>query len=970
MKHPVTFIVSFVLMAFLAGSINGDTLSVASGEGERGSTGNIISVDLNNDVGVWGVQFDLIFDSSVLTLDDVDTTDRAEQFDFFVYNRINPNNVRFIMFFGSFDVLLPGTGSIVDLSFSVATDARPGEYPLTLQRVQVTDTLGAILPFDLVNGIFKVTVVLDSLRITPRPAEVACAETQQFTATGYDTQGQPVDLDALWDVLPTHLGQINATGLFTADSQGTGWVYATFETWEDSVSLNVIPGEPETVDVEPDSATLVSGTQQLFTVEGVDECGNMFEPAVIWAVHPQDLGTIDQTGQFTAVKAGSGWIVASGSPEDSSFVTVVVGPLDSIDISPDAGTLVCNNTLQFTAQGFDANGNDVTVDPDWAVVPEDLGDIDTTGLFTASRIGEGWVLVGQDAIFDSAHVVVEGGALTVLDIEPDVAEVVSGENRQFTALGYDDCGNSITFQPEWSVSPPELGTIDSNGLFLAQVEGQGWVIVSGSAQDSAQVTVQHGWATSLNLTPEEAFAAPGDSIVYTATASDGINEWDVTDLIIWSTTDPSGAFSDNIYIAGTEGEWLVIATHTVPLSDTVHVTVSITDVAFALPLTPGWNMISLPIVPETLDIDVLFPNALAQWKYAGGYQWLDDVELCTGFWIFVDEADTVNIVGEPIRTCCLDMLTGWNLVGSVICEMPIDEIVDTTTWEFPIYVSPMNVWAWQVGGYMPVSEIDPGAAVWLLAESPGTVCFSCDSLEALKTTSNMPKLTDPSWKASIHLESTGERKTLEFGVHEDATAGIDRGFDVAVPPLPPGDNVRTLQFEGENDLGVNFWRDIRGSENARWSLVFDSESEILLSWEVSEIPQDLSILLKTATEQIDMRAQTELQLHEGSYKFEVILRQGPQSFTLEQNYPNPFNPRTEIRYQLPHVGSSLHTTLTIYNILGQEVRTLVNEVKEPGYYQVTWDARDDFGFEVSSGVYFYQIRTENFVETKRMLLMK
>jgi hypothetical protein len=102
----------------------------------------------------------------------------------------------------------------------------------------------------------------------------------------------------------------------------------------------------------------------------------------------------------------------------------------------------------------------------------------------------------------------------------------------------------------------------------------------------------------------------------------------------------------------------------------------------------------------------------------------------------------------------------------------------------------------------------------------------------------------------------------------------------------------------------------------------------------------------------------------------------PQSYTLSQNYPNPFNPVTNIRYSLPvgdrrpETGDRIHTTLKIYNILGQEVQTLVDKEKEPGHYTVTWDGRDDYGEEVSSGVYFYTLKAGEFTDTKRMLLLK
>lgn len=98
----------------------------------------------------------------------------------------------------------------------------------------------------------------------------------------------------------------------------------------------------------------------------------------------------------------------------------------------------------------------------------------------------------------------------------------------------------------------------------------------------------------------------------------------------------------------------------------------------------------------------------------------------------------------------------------------------------------------------------------------------------------------------------------------------------------------------------------------------------------------------------------------------------PSSFSLSQNYPNPFNPTTRIQFR---VGSlefrqSIHTTLTIYNILGQRVRTLVNENKSPGRYEILWDGKDDKGKEVSSGVYFYQFKAGEFKETKRMVLLR
>jgi subtilisin family serine protease len=97
-------------------------------------------------------------------------------------------------------------------------------------------------------------------------------------------------------------------------------------------------------------------------------------------------------------------------------------------------------------------------------------------------------------------------------------------------------------------------------------------------------------------------------------------------------------------------------------------------------------------------------------------------------------------------------------------------------------------------------------------------------------------------------------------------------------------------------------------------------------------------------------------------------------FSLSQNYPNPFNPTTVIRFNVhgpqSRDNSSIPITLTIYNILGQKVKTLVDERKFPGTYEVIWDGKDEKGQRLSSGVYFYRVKTENYVEVKKMVLLK
>jgi len=88
----------------------------------------------------------------------------------------------------------------------------------------------------------------------------------------------------------------------------------------------------------------------------------------------------------------------------------------------------------------------------------------------------------------------------------------------------------------------------------------------------------------------------------------------------------------------------------------------------------------------------------------------------------------------------------------------------------------------------------------------------------------------------------------------------------------------------------------------------------------------------------------------------------PDGYLLEQNYPNPFNPTTKIKFAIP---KSSFINLKIYDILGREVATLINEDKPSGTYEETWNTAN-----VSSGVYFYQLKSGNYIQTKKMILFK
>ena len=93
----------------------------------------------------------------------------------------------------------------------------------------------------------------------------------------------------------------------------------------------------------------------------------------------------------------------------------------------------------------------------------------------------------------------------------------------------------------------------------------------------------------------------------------------------------------------------------------------------------------------------------------------------------------------------------------------------------------------------------------------------------------------------------------------------------------------------------------------------------------------------------------------------------PTEFALQQNYPNPFNPSTQIQYALP---TDANVSITIYDLMGRQIRTLINEQVSAGYHSTLWNATNDLGSPVSAGVYIYTISASEFRDVKKMILLK
>jgi hypothetical protein len=189
-------------------------------------------------------------------------------------------------------------------------------------------------------------------------------------------------------------------------------------------------------------------------------------------------------------------------------------------------------------------------------------------------------------------------------------------------------------------------------------------------------------------------------------------------------------------------------------------------------------------------------------------------------------------------------------------------------------------------------------------------------------------------------------------------------------PLP----VELLSFRGELTLqGVQLtWETATERNNAGFEVQRRNEKQANDEWQVlgfvrgrgtTTEAQSYSFLDRTASGKVQYRLkQVDF---DGQFEYSNIIEVDaglPKTFALEQNYPNPFNPTTLISYQLPVASNVL---LKVYDVLGREVMTLVNERQEAGAYNFTLNASS-----LSSGVYFYRLQAGRFVETKKMMLVK
>ena len=359
-------------------------------------------------------------------------------------------------------------------------------------------------------------------------------------------------------------------------------------------------------------------------------------------------------------------------------------------------------------------------------------------------------------------------------------------------------------------------------------------------------------------------------------------------------------------------------------------------------LQDGWNMVSVPgINPNGQAPNYWWMNHIGNiYGYipGTGYLTATTTSPTEGYWMRQSGDQTYNtgdewpaggILRVPHDTL---FLSGWTMIGVYECPVPTGLL--TTTGSVYGYSD----------GYEAVDTLFPGYGYWIKITDPGGLSFPpCNSVFPKQET--FRSALDGFGKI-IFSDHSGKVYTLYV-----ITTGINAA-QFELPPPPPA---------GMFDIRYGSGRIAEDLGNTMQSIEMTG-----ITYPVKVRTEGTDIRLQDVTgKEINTILESGEEITIRSSNINKLLVTGeavPSDYTLEQNYPNPFNPTTTIKFSL---HEATEVTLTIYNMMGQEVAELVNEKLEPGRYGYEWNAKN-----VASGMYIYELRTDKFVSIKKMMLLK
>jgi hypothetical protein len=384
-------------------------------------------------------------------------------------------------------------------------------------------------------------------------------------------------------------------------------------------------------------------------------------------------------------------------------------------------------------------------------------------------------------------------------------------------------------------------------------------------------------------------------------------------------------------------------------------------------LSAAWNLLSLPLDVTDNRTRALFPTAISPaFGYEGQYVRIDTLALGGGFWLKFAAAETTQIFGDEVSAETLNVRAGWNLIGA-----PSNAVDAGSLSSSPPGIVSSQFFGYN-GSYLPVASLFPSGGFWVRTTQAGSIFLPGYNVQSIAGSAKALKENFDRFDRFDFEDAAGKRQTLYLSDRsEDSAASLAR---FALPPLPPQDafDIRYTsqrfveRIPGDRAPGTPRIISLQGIHfplTLHWNL----NAEAALRLAMTEGQQGGIPGSRT------LRGTGRIKIENDSVSALLIERDRsshiPDAYRLAENFPNPFNPATVIRYAL---SSQSAVRLTVLDLLGREVATLVNEMEDPGEYSARWDAS-----AAASGVYFYRLTAvplsgheRAFESSKKMLFIR
>ncbi len=419
------------------------------------------------------------------------------------------------------------------------------------------------------------------------------------------------------------------------------------------------------------------------------------------------------------------------------------------------------------------------------------------------------------------------------------------------------------------------------------------------------------------------------------------NNWYEVEKLISSDSQSNDYFGSAVSISGDyafvgawhedEGGYLAGATYIFRNKETVA-----SEITMTINVNSSWNLVSVPLDVENMAVASLFPQASSQaFEFNNGYVTVDELSNGKGYWLKFDNPGSDSITGMEIINQKIGVQEGWNIIG------PFENSVSTSE----ISSEPDGIISSQFfgfnNGYVLPDELVPGKGYWIKASQSGNLNISGN--KAAKQNYSLSKSED--WVTLVITDA--QNNTQELYLTESAVSE----YFATLPPVPPM-GIFDVRFDTDRKY------ELAAADNVVKISTINYPVTISVNGSYLRIDDNIG---STVVNKL-IRDGESLTLPKSINQIKVQIVDVPTEFALEQNYPNPFNPSTTIKFGMPEDNK---VTLELYNILGEKIATYLDKQLTAGYHEFKIDAS-----ELSSGVYIYRIVAGEFVQSKKMMLMK